>query len=118
MDRERPDRVNFRYTKGSDYRVVPAVGAYGGPTPDGQIMANFYVEHSELPETSAQAVEPDGTLGDVIPPTKRDEEGVWFERHLTVGVLMPADKARRIGKWLVEKVEELEKAQAEAREEE
>lgn len=107
---ERPDHINFRYVKDDDYRIVPASGAHGGMTPDGQVIAHFFVELLQLPETVTREVSSDGKLGKTTDETRADGEGVWFERRLTVGVVMSAEKARSIGEWLIGKADEVEEA--------
>jgi len=107
---DQPDHVNFRYVTDDDYRIVPASGVHGGMTPDGQVIAHFFVELRQLPESVTHEVSSNGKLSDKTNETRRDAEGIWFERRLSIGVVMSAEKARSIGKWLIEKADEVKQA--------
>ncbi len=107
---DQPDRINFRYVKDDGYRIVPASGAHGGITPDRQVIAHLFVELSALPETVTQEATSDGKLAQPKAPTPGDEGARWFERRLTVGILMAPDKARSIGQWLIAQAARVEQA--------
>jgi len=109
MEQERPDRVNFRYVEGRDYRLVPVSGVSGGITPDGQVIAHLFREFAELPETATHEVGPDGRLGNEIAQTWRHAEGIWIERRLVIGTVLSGDTARCIGKWFIDRAEDLER---------
>ena len=107
---DQPERINFRYVKDDDYRIVPASGVHGGITPDGHIIAHFFLELLELPETVTHGLDSDGKLGDAIDQTHKSRNGAWLERRLSFGILMSAAKARSIGEWLVGRADEVERA--------
>ncbi|PKN30747.1 MAG: hypothetical protein CVU64_02020 [Deltaproteobacteria bacterium HGW-Deltaproteobacteria-21] len=100
---EKQDEINVKYTKSPDYKIMAATGAFGGPTPQGEILCNFFIEFQEPPEHQVLTI---GEGGEV----KREMTKVgkaYFTRELQVGVLLRPDLARVIGKWLIESAEKV-----------
>lgn len=91
--------ITIHWRKGSGFRVVPVNGAWGGPTPRGDVKVYFFHEGMMLPESIKCQVTPDGDLGKEIertPPTA-------VEREFVVGMVLSPDQAGSIGRWLQEK---------------
>ena len=98
MEKLQKKHVSIKYQKTTDYKIIPATGAYGGSTPQGEVMCNFYVEYLAPPDLVKLEINPaDGT-------SKESMKGLnnSFIRELNVGVLMRPDIAKTIGKWLIE----------------
>ena len=58
--------IDFHYIKANSFRVVHADGVYGGPTPRGYIVMNFYSERAPIPQKITQELTPAGQLGGAI----------------------------------------------------
>ncbi len=101
--------ITFRYSLAPGYRKVPMSGVWGGAMPDGSIIANFFVDAPEIPQSVTYEMTADHVLGEEI-GRERASEGPVFERSLEVGVVMSPDRARALAQWLLAKAEELDRA--------
>lgn len=100
---ETPTKITFRFSKDDHYRLLPINGVWGGPTPRGDIMVDFFHESQALPEVVTHAVTPDGQFGNELKRTPRSE----FHRTVLVGMMLTAEQAESIGRWLQEKAREV-----------
>lgn len=98
---ETPKKIAFRFDRDDDYRVIPANGVWGGPTPRGDIKVDFFYESQPLPEEFTQEVTSGGKL------RARRKGQPTFQRTVMVGIVLTAEQAESIGRWLQEKAREL-----------
>lgn len=94
--------VKFIFKKTDDYKMHFINGAYGGLTPHGDVVCNFFFEYRELPE-SEDAVVSGGKVDPV--PNKQ----LNMIRELKAGIILTPAQAMTIGKWLQDKAGEFEK---------
>jgi len=99
--------VRILYSRGPEYRLFPATGVYGGPTPTGEIQMEFFIDHLTIPQEITFAVNPDGKLGEEV---KREPPERTITRQLQIAVLMAADDAEEFARWLADKIEVIRKA--------
>lgn len=102
--------LKFKYIFSDDYNPVYVNGAQGGVNPQGEIVANFYLERLALPTAQTQVVTPEGRLGEVIETEPKD----WnqsFVRFVKNGIVMNLQSAKSIHVWLGGLIEQCEKAQ-------
>ena len=104
---ETPKKIQFRFKKDDNYRLVPVNGVWGGPTLRGDILANFFHESQPLPEVLEHEVTPEDTLGKEL--GKRSPE---FQRTVLVGIMLTVEQADSIGQWLQQKAREVRKQRA------
>ncbi len=95
-----PTEITFRFEKDDDYRLIPVNGVWGGPTPRGDIMVDLFHESHLLPEEITQAVRPDGLLGSEL---ERTPPPGTLQRTVLVGMILTAEQADSIGRWLQKK---------------
>ncbi len=95
----KPKQVTLFYEKIEYYRLLPATGALGGPTPTGDIIVEFFVERQAHPGKVILELDPSG-------PREIKREGGGFVREIQVGILLRPDRAHSIGKWLIEKAKQ------------
>jgi hypothetical protein len=93
--------VNIKYKRMSDYKTIPATGAVGGATPQGEVMCNFFVEYKETPDLLKLEINPADGSSKEIEKVEKDT----FVREIEIGILMRADVAKLIGEWLIEQAE-------------
>jgi len=98
--------VKFIYSKSEDYKLHYINGAYGGLTPRGDLICNFFFEYRELPEEEEHIVE-----GDQL---RLKTEGInagprEVLRDMKTGVIMTPAQAEKLANWLMEKVVEFKK---------
>ena len=97
------DRLNIAFKEGPEYKIFPATGAYGGPTPQGEILCNFYVEYREPPESISVEINKSGKVEEV----DRKQAQQKYIRELEVAILMRPDIAKSIGEWLIKTAEKI-----------
>jgi len=98
MEELEKKRVRVEYKKTSDYKIIPATGAYGGATPQGEILCHFYVEYMVPPDSIEIEINPaNGTSKEIERTAEKP-----FIRELNTGVLMRPDIAKSVGEWLIE----------------
>lgn len=92
--------INIKFTKAHDYKIIPATGAWGGVSPHGEVIFDFYVEKLESPETVQIRIEPGR------PVEELGRQGEMQVREAQIGVILRPDIAHSIGRWLIEKAKE------------
>ena len=93
--------LDIKVTKSPDYKIIPATGAWGGPTPQGEVLCNFFVEHNDIPESIRYEIK-DGTAR-----TSEETPSADLVRELQMAVIMRPDIAKSVGHWLIKKAEEI-----------
>ncbi len=99
------NRIEFKYTKSPDYRLKYVNGAFGGPSPKGEIKIDFFIDHMEAPDLLVHTIMPGGKMGDEI-ERKPDQQSVT--RELQVGIIMHLNEAKSIHEWLARHIRTLE----------
>ncbi|MBI4544807.1 MAG: hypothetical protein HY703_06415 [Gemmatimonadetes bacterium] len=99
-----PDSLKIVYEEPEGRPVLPVTGAYGGPTPEGSaVVAHLYVESSTLPSISSAPIDARG----VVDLTKtQDVKRADVSRRVQATLVLPAETAIVVGKWLQEKGEQ------------
>lgn len=95
---EAPTKITFSFTKDEGYRILSVNGVWGGVTPRGDILVDFFHESQAIPETVTHEMTPAGQLGDEL---ERSPKPV-FQRTVLVGMMLTAKQAESIGRWLQE----------------
>jgi hypothetical protein len=101
MDDKAEHSVKVLIQKNKDYRVVYAVGAIGGPTPQGHLACNFYIEYSGLPTEGRFLRNPDGT------GRYEDTSEHVLVREIECAVIVTPEVAESIGRWLIDRAHEI-----------
>lgn len=100
------DEVAFDYVKTTDFRVVWADGAIGGPTAHGHIHFALYAERPAIPRRQVFRLDRQkSALGDPIP-----EKTVGLASHvreMACDVLMTPDVARNLAQWLIQQADSI-----------
>ncbi len=78
-----------------DYRVLAVNGAWGGPTPRGDIRVELFREAAQIPEKYVHRLE-GGQLGEQLEPHPTPA----FERVVLVGLMLTPEQAENLGVWL------------------
>ena len=92
-------KITFHYEKDEDYRLIPVNGVWGGMTPRGDILTHFFHESYTLPKAVTHVVTSDGQLGEEVQRIPKNE----IQRKVLVGMVLTAEQAESIGKWLLAK---------------
>jgi hypothetical protein len=100
--------VRIEFERSPNYRILPADGAWGGPTPRGHILINFFVDVPVAPLSVTHSLTEEGQLGpelDRSPATQENRPRV--SREFEVGVLLSPEDAEGVARWLLSQVEML-----------
>lgn len=89
--------VNYYFTQTPDYRVIHVDGAFGGPTPQGNLFLGLFSEHFPLPERVSHHIA-GGKLSDELPEHRVTRDGII--REVEVGVVMDLQAAKALHDWL------------------
>ena len=104
--------VAFKYIFEDDYHPDYVSGAFGGSTPRGEIVLNFYFERRGIPYKEVFNLTEKGTLEENAQKREPEDFDSSFIRQITTGVIMSHQTAREIQNYLnkvlvpVEEVEE------------
>lgn len=108
MAEEREIRLHF--TEDPNCPTVYANGAWGGVSPKGEIIINFFVDMTALPEVEGFKVDEHGTVkaGTAFKGFPEGvEENSDFERRVMARIIMTPGSAQSVADWLKNKVNEL-----------
>lgn len=108
------NEVEFHYIKSNHFRVIHGDGVYGGVTPRGFIHLNFFSERAPIPQKITHEVTVSGQLGKEI--SAEGKEGIV--REVEIGVVISLEQAQSLTKWLQEKIQLIETASKQQRQEE
>jgi hypothetical protein len=105
MTEEYTKKVLVEYSKSKDYRIVAATGAWGGLSPQGEIICNLFVEQTVQPEKIEITLDAQGKVVDesIINRSKL----FHYTRELQIGVVMRPDIAKTIGQWLIDQSDKI-----------
>lgn len=101
------EEITFKYIFPKDYNPVFVNGAYGGVSPPGQIVLNFYFERHALPVSQTVQVKENK----ITKNTLREEPGdlkTSMVRFINGGIILDLTGAKLIHKFLLEQIEKLE----------
>lgn len=93
-------QVEVVFKRATDYRVIPATGAWGGVSPHGEVVVDLFVEASENPDQLVLEVE------EGKPPTEVKRSETRIARESQIGVVMRPDIAYSVGQFLIEKAKQ------------
>lgn len=99
--------INFKYIFPDEYNPVYANGVFGGVSPQGEIVVNFFFERNPIPYSETRNVDDNGQLTEVIKidPQEHDTNVL---RVISNGVILNLQSAKAINEWLTGKIIELE----------
>ncbi len=103
-----PEEIEFKYIFSDDYNPIYINGAFGGISSKKEIIANFYLERFGIPYSQTHQLGPDGKLGDEIERTPAQDHP-YYVRVIQSGVILSLESAKRLHKWIGDRIEELEK---------
>ena len=89
--------IKIKFEKSNDYKMIPATGAWGGLSPNNEVVFDFFIEKHVNPEFIELEIENGKKIGE-----KQKSESA-FIREAQVGIVLRPDIAYSIGKWLIEK---------------
>jgi hypothetical protein len=102
--------LNIKYKFDSNYNPTYVNGALGGINPQGEIIANFYLERGPLPKSTKFELTGENQLGNVVEHNPEDFQNSLI-RYVECGIVLNLNSAKQINKWLSEQISTLESLQ-------
>ncbi|MBD3337483.1 MAG: hypothetical protein GF353_00150 [Candidatus Lokiarchaeota archaeon] len=96
MEDEKQISFNIDFSKSKNYNIYPATGAYGGLSPNGEIICHFFIEYEKLPDNIKVSV--DVNSGKVKENKKTDKT---YTRDIQCTLVLRPDIAKSIADWLL-----------------
>lgn len=108
-----PARLRVEFSRARDCPTYAVTGVWGGLSPNGVVVARPYVETYADPEAIDHEVSGDGKLDDGVRTGETGEDGaIRTRRVFQCELVLPGHVARTFGKWLIEKADALDLAEA------
>jgi len=101
-----PD-VRFKYIFPKEYNPVYINGAYGGIGPRGELVINFYLERSPVPNEEVRNLRENGSIGEQVKVEPSDLQDT-IVRYIDSGVVMNYETAKVIHEWLGKHIQLME----------
>ena len=89
-------KARIEFIKDDGYKLVPVTGAWGGVSPQREVIVDFYVDTRSNP-VSIGVETKDGKTTEL----ERDPDPQPIHRLVSFGVAMRPDIARSIGEFLI-----------------
>lgn len=94
------ETIKIKYSKSNDYKIIPATGAWGGLSPNNEVILDLFVEKHVHPESIEIEIENGRKVGE-----KQEVENI-FIREAQIGIVLRPDIAYLIGEWLIGKAKD------------
>lgn len=104
--------IKFKFIFADDYNPVYANGIYGGVTPQGEIVANFFFDRHALPISQSYSITQAGQLGELTTSEPNDLKKSVV-RFVANGVILNIRTAKEFHNWLGEQIKLVEEAERE-----
>lgn len=105
-EEKKEKKLAIRYKTSPNYQTYTADGLYGGFTPEGRLIMDYYVEKWDAPEFTIHKIGDDGKFSNE-PIEKRGFEGITREKQF--GLILNIHRAYELREWLNQKLKDAEK---------
>ena len=95
-------KISFDFLKTNQYREIYADGVHGGFTPRGKLQLSFFNERAPIPKHTEHKIE-NGKVGSEILENRKSRDSIV--RNIETTIIVDLDTAKRIHKWLSERLE-------------
>jgi hypothetical protein len=102
--------LKIKYKFDSNYNPTYINGAVGGINPQGEIVANFYLERGPIPNSTTFELTTENQLGKIIQNNPDDFQKSLI-RFVECGIVLNLNSAKQINQWLAEQISTLEAIQ-------
>ena len=101
------DQITFKYKYDPNYNPVFSNGVYGGMTPRGEIVMNFFTERPALPKEETYQI-----IGNMLSPIPNSPKPENLHqsavRFIECGVIIDEVTAKSIIDWLQHKIDTIQ----------
>lgn len=102
--------IKCKYIFDDDYNPIYVNGAHGGVNPLGEIIINFYLERTALP--NSQTFKLKNGIPDISTSVKNEPDDLnrSFIRYIQTGIILSYPSAKEIHRWLGDHLKNMESA--------
>jgi hypothetical protein len=104
---EKPEKIKFKYIFKDDYNPKYVNGAFGGISPQGEIVVNFYLERVALPRSQTYSVKEGMVLSEITDEREPGDHETSMVRFVENGIVLDLAHAEDIYRWLGEHIKSL-----------
>jgi hypothetical protein len=97
-----PTKVKFIYKRAEDYKQYFVNGAYGGFSPRGDFVCDFFFEFKEFPIEQEGNINPETNQIDIIPVPIIDTPEIV--REVRLGIVMSPQQLMHLRDWLDKRI--------------
>lgn len=108
MKKQEINKLKIKYIFSDDYNPVYVNGAYGGLSPRGDIVINFYFERQALPNIQTYEMH-EGIIGPEIIEERDPADHLGsMVRYVSNGIILDYQNAKEIHRWLGTHIKSME----------
>ena len=100
-----PTKVKFVYKRAEDYQQCFVDGAYGGFSPRGDFVCDFFFEFKEGPTEQEANIREGVDQLDYVKPAPR--EMAEFTREVRLGIIMSPQEMINLRDWMNKRIDEV-----------
>ncbi len=104
-EKQKTDKITFVYSRPEDLIPIYVNGVYGGMTPKGELVCNFFIEYRDVPlEEKMRVVEGIPQVDKIQKMERRKQEPnemVWI-RDIRVCLIIPPQEISNMANWMLE----------------
>jgi hypothetical protein len=96
---DKTDKIKFKYIFQDDYNPKYVNGAFGGISPQGEIVLNFYLERVALPRSQTYSVKEGLALSEISEQREPGDHESSVVRFVENGIVLDLAHAEDIHRW-------------------
>jgi hypothetical protein len=104
---DKPEKIKFKYIFKDDYNPKYVNGAFGGISPQGEIVINFYLERVALPRSQTYAFNQGMVLKEIANEREPGDHETSVVRFVENGIVLDLAHAEDIHRWLGDHIKNL-----------
>jgi len=101
-----PKKVKVIFKNSPDYKKYGVTGVWGGVSPTGNVMAEFFIDTTANPDTVDYEVSDEGKHEEVSRAGDTIDDVRLVVRELQTGVILTPKDAFTAGSWFIQKAVE------------
>jgi hypothetical protein len=105
--RKERSKIRFVYHTSEDVRPIYVNGAYGGITPKGELICNFFLERMDVPSEEKMPLVKGMPQLDKIERkfrTEREPDEFVMRRDISAVLIIPIQEVANIANWMLDKL--------------
>lgn len=102
------EKVKCKYIFKDNYNPKYVNGAFGGLSPRGEIIINFYFERNAIPNSQTYTIKENSIAEEIVEEREPKDHFNSKVRVIENGIVLDYKNAKEIHRWLGEQIEVIE----------